>query len=312
MSANRLFRTVYLLLEHGQLTAEQLAEQLNVSVRTVYRDVDALSGAGVPVYTSQGKGGGVALMEGYVLDRAAFTEEEQRQLVVALQSVPGQETAQALTKLAALFRRREEDWLQVNLSRWGSDDWDNEKFEQLKHAILERRLVRFTYASSQGVTRKRQAMPARLVYRGQGWYLQAFDLDREDYRTFRLSRILALDVLEETFRRKLNPPEIEYSGDIPPLFRVEAVLKFAPALAWRVYDEFNRGCVCVQEDGSLLVSTVFPDEQRLYGYLLSFGPGLEVLQPLTLRQKLAQMAQEISNTNGEITLLGEGHLTVKL
>jgi len=312
MSANRLFRTVYLLLEHGQLTAEQLAEQLNVSVRTVYRDVEALSGAGVPVYTTQGKGGGVALMDGYVLDRAAFTEEEQRQLVVALQSVPGQESTQALTKLAALFRRREEDWLQVNLSRWGADDWDNEKFEQLKHAILERRLVRFTYASSQGVTRKRQAMPARLVYKGQGWYLQAFDLDREDYRTFRLSRILSLDVLEETFRRRLNPPDIEFSGDIPPLFRVESTLKFAPALAWRVYDEFNRSCISVQGDGSLVVSTVFPDGQQLYGYLLSFGPGMEVLRPLSLRQKMAQMAEEILKTNGEMALLGEGCQTFEL
>jgi len=299
MSANRLFRTVYLLLEHGQLTAEQLAEQLNVSVRTVYRDVEALSGAGVPVYTTQGKGGGVALMDGYVLDRAAFTEEEQRQLVVALQSVPGQESAQALTKLSALFRRREEDWLQVNLSRWGADDWDNEKFEQLKHAILERRLIRFTYASSQGVTRTRQAMPARLVYKGQGWYLQAFDLDREDYRTFRLSRILALDTLEETFRRKLTPPDIEFVSDIPPLFRVEATLKFAPDLAWRVYDEFDHSCVQVQEDGSLVVNTVFPDDRRLSGYLLSFGTGLEVLSPAGLRRRMAQLGEEIRQTHIE-------------
>lgn len=293
MSANRLFQTIYLLLEHGQLTAEQLAEKLGVSVRTVYRDVEALSGAGVPVYTSQGKGGGVALMEGYVLDRAAFTEEEQRQLVAALQSVPGQESPQALTKLSALFRRREEDWLQVNLSRWGANHWDNEIFEQLKLAILERRLIRFAYASSQGTTRTRKALPARLVYKGQGWYLQALDVDREDYRTFRLSRILTLEVLDEVFRRKLTPPDIEFSGDIPPLFRVEAALKFAPSLAWRVYDEFDHGCVEAQEDGSLVVRAVFPDDSRLHGYLLSFGAGVEVLSPAGLRRRMAELGEEI-------------------
>lgn len=293
MSDNRLFQTVYLLLEHGQLTAEQLAEKLEVSVRTVYRDVESLSAAGVPVYTTQGKGGGVALMDGYVLDRAAFTEEEQRQLVVALQSVPGQERTQVLTKLAALFRRREEDWLQVNLSRWGAADWDNEKFEQLKHAILERRLVRFTYASSQGTTRNRQVMPARLVYRGQGWYLQAFDMDREDYRTFRLSRIVSLEISDEIFRRKLNPPEIEFSGDIPPLFRVDVTLKFAPSLAWRVYDEFDRSCITVESDGSLLVNTVFQEDHLLPGYLLSFGPEMEVLSPPSLRKKMAELGQAL-------------------
>ena len=135
MSVSRQFQMVYLLLERGRLTAGELAEKLEVSPRTVLRDVDALSAAGVPVYTSQGQGGGVALMDGYVLDRAAFTEEEQRQLLTALQSLPGQEGEQALTKLSALFRRGEEDWLQVNLSRWGAADWDNEKFRQLKAAI---------------------------------------------------------------------------------------------------------------------------------------------------------------------------------
>ena len=101
----RQFQMVYLLLEKGRMTAGELARRLEVSPRTVLRDVDALSAAGVPVYTTQGTGGGVALLPGYVLDRAAFTDEEQRQLLLALQSLPGQEGEQALTKLSALFRR---------------------------------------------------------------------------------------------------------------------------------------------------------------------------------------------------------------
>ena len=286
----RQFQMVYLLLEKGRMTAGELAQRLEVSQRTVLRDVDALSAAGVPVYTTQGTGGGVSLLPGYVLDRAAFTDEEQRQLLLALQSLPGQEGAQALTKLSALFRRGQEDWLQVNLSRWGAGEADNEKFRLLKRAILERQALRFDCASS---TTPRRVLPARLVFKGQGWYLQAFDLDREDYRTFRLSRILSPEPAGEVFHRRLEPPDVEFSGDIPPLFRVEAKLRFAPHMAYRVYDEFGQDCVAPQPDGSLLVEAVFPEDQWLYGYLLSFGVGVEVLAPDALRRRLAALGWEI-------------------
>jgi len=284
---------VYLLLEKGRMTAGELAEKLEVSARTVLRDVDALSAAGVPVYTTQGQGGGVALLESYVLDRAAFTEEEQRQLFTALQSLPGQEGEQVLTKLSALFRRGREDWLQVNLSRWGAGEEDNQKFQLLKRAVLERQVLAFDYASSYGSTLARRVLPARLVFKGQGWYLQAFDLEREDWRTFRLSRMLSPTFTGEVFHRRLEPPDVNFSGEIPPLFRVEARLRFAPHLAYRVYDEFDQSCVVRQEDGSLLVEAVFPEDQWLYGYLLSFGAGVEVLSPDVLRRRLAALGWKI-------------------
>ena len=289
----RQFQMVYLLLERGRMTAGELARRLEVSQRTVLRDVDALSAAGVPVYTTQGAGGGVALLEGYVLDRASFTEEEQRRLLLALQSLPAQEGDRTLTKLSALFRREREDWLQVNLSRWGAGEADSEKFQLLKRAVLERQTLVFDYASSHGTTRTRRALPARLVFKGQGWYLQAFDLEREDYRTFRLSRMLSPEFAGEAFHRRLEPPDIDFSGDIPPLFRVEAKLRFAPCMAYRVYDEFDQGCVKRQEDGSLLVEAVFPEDQWLYGYLLSFGAGVEVLAPDALRRRLAALGWKI-------------------
>ena len=293
MSADRLFQLIYLLLERGRMTAEQLAAELEVSPRTILRDVDSLSAAGIPVYTAQGKGGGVALLDGYVLDRAAFTEAEQQMLLLAMQSMPGTEADQALTKLSALFHRSEEDWMQIRLSRWGGSQWETDLFRQLKEAVLSRRTTRFTYASSRGDSTPRTVLPARLVYKGSAWYLQAFDLAREDYRTFRLSRILHPDTDGEIFHRRLDPPDIEFSGDIPPLFRVEAVLKFPANLAFRVYDEFDRSCVTEQPDGSLVVETVFPEESWLYGYLLSFGPGMEVLEPASLRQRMADMGQKI-------------------
>ena len=300
MSADRLFQMVYLLLEHGRLTAGQLAEKLEVSTRTIYRDVDALSAAGVPICTVQGKGGGVSLMDGFVLDRAAFTEEEQCQLLSALRALPGVWDSAALTKLSALFRQSgQEGWLQVHLSRWGDSRGDDALFTALRRAILDRWEVTFRYASSQGTTLPRRALPARLVYKGQGWYLQAFDLDREDYRTFRLSRMLDLTVTDRQFHRSLSPPDIDFGGEIPPLFRLECVLRFSPALAYRVYDEFDRGCVTALADGRLEVRAVFPEDQWLYGYLLSFGAGVEIVSPAALRRRMAQLGREICQVHSE-------------
>lgn len=295
MPSSRLFEIVYLLLQRRRMTAAELAERFEVSVRTVYRDIDALSAAGVPVYAIPGKGGGVALMEHCVLDRAAFSEGEQRQLLTALQSLPGDArlgAEEVLAKLSGLFRRSEPDWLQVDMSRWGSAGADNAKFDAVKSAILSHRVLRFPYAGSDGQTNWRRVCPARLVFKGRAWYLQGLCLDRKDWRTFKLTRILALELLEETFAPLPPPPSIEpegpYSGSVLPVR-----LRFSPAMAWRVYDEFDANCVVREPDGALSVSAALPEDAWLYGYLLSFGADLKVLKPERLCRRLGQLAKEI-------------------
>ena len=256
MSQGRLFELLCLLLERGRMTAPQLAEHFEVSVRTIYRDIDALSAAGVPVYSTPGKGGGVSLLEGYTLHRAAFTEEEQQLLLTALRSLPGdagQGTAETLSKLSALFRRREPDWLQVELSRWGSAGADNAKFVQLKEAILSRRVLSFTYVGASGQTTRRSVLPARLVFKGRDWYLQGFCLERAAYRTFKLTRMLEPEP-GAPFQRPLSPPPIE-AGEPP-------------------------------------------EDPWLYGYLLSFGLGVEVLEPERLRKRLALLAGKMAAHHG--------------
>ena len=250
MSQGRLFELLCLLLERGRMTAGELAEHFEVSVRTIYRDVDALSAAGVPVYAAPGRNGGVALLEGYTLHRAAFTEAEQRQLLTALRSLSvetGGETAETLSKLSALFQRSEPDWLRVELSRWGSAGQDDARFGAVKDAILARRALSFLYLSASGPTARRRVLPARLVFKGQSWYLQALCLERRDYRTFKLTRMLELEPWEP-FDQLLSPPPMEngWTGDTPV---VSVRLRFSPFLAYRVYDEFDEGCITRRTDG---------------------------------------------------------------
>ena len=148
MQESRLFKIVYHLLDKGRATAPELAEKFEVSVRTIYRDIDALSSAGIPVYAETGRNGGIHLMNDFVLDKAVLSEEEKQEILTALQSINYTQHisgSQTLQKLSAIFHLSSENWLEVDFSRWGNKGSDNEKFELLKigRASWRERVCRF-------------------------------------------------------------------------------------------------------------------------------------------------------------------------
>ena len=167
MKNSRLFEILYLLVEKRAITAGELAERLEVSERTIYRDVDALSAAGIPVFTLKGQGGGIRLMDQFVLDRALLSQAQQDEILFALQATlaTGGGARDTLARLSALFRREGGDWLEVDFTGWGSGAAERENFALVKRSILERRPLSFTYYSSAGERSRRTAEPARQIGR---------------------------------------------------------------------------------------------------------------------------------------------------
>lgn len=291
MQESRLFKIVYHLLDKGQATARELAERFEVSDRTIYRDIDALSAAGIPIYTEPGRTGGIRLLGNFVLDRTILSEEEQHEILAALQSIGGTGEAQGsaiLGKLSALFSVNTESWLEVDFSRWGGEGSDNEKFERLKRAVIRRRSVRITYAASSGDISSRVVHPLRLSYKSRAWYLKAFCTEKQDYRTFKLTRILELAELEEQFLPRPAPPQMDFSQ----FDNRKIVLKFPEKAAYRVYDEFSPEAV-ERQNGALLVTAWMPVDEWLTHYLLTFGTQVEVLEPAELRPMLAELGKTI-------------------
>lgn len=296
MQESRLFKILYHLLDKGQATAPELAEKFEVSVRTIYRDIDALSGAGIPVYTEAGRNGGIHLLNDFVLDKAVLSEAEKQEILAALQSIHitrNMDGSRTLQKLSALFQLHSENWLEVDFSRWGNPGYDNETFELLRSAVIRRRNVKLRYAGSYEEIRERTVQPYKLVYKAKAWYLQAFCTEKQDWRIFKLNRILDLEVLEEGFSQ-LNPPgPIEtFEGEYP-----KVTLRFPKEMSYRAYDEFDKTQIQRQENGDLIVSANMPEDPWLIGFLLSFGTQVDILSPAHLKEAVAEQAKLIYEKN---------------
>ena len=292
MQESRLFKIVYHLLDKGRATASELAEKFEVSVRTIYRDIDALSGAGIPIYAEAGRNGGIYLMNDFVMDKAVLTEEEKREILTALHSINSTsniDNSQILQKLSAIFNVGSESWLEVDFSRWGNNGTDNAKFELLKSAVIHQRCVKITYANSYGMISERIVQPLKVLYKSMSWYLKAYCTEKQDYRIFKLTRIITLEMLSDTFDKKSFPELDEMSGQVYSTI----ALRFAKEISYRVYDEFDNSQISTEENGDLIVSVEMPEDEWLIGYLLSFGTQVDIVEPAHLKDIVAKQAKSI-------------------
>ena len=169
MQTLRLFEILYILLQNKKTTAKYLAQHFEVSVRTIYRDLDVLTLAGIPIYTNKGKNGGIFLNEDYILNRSFFSDDEQAKLLAALRSqqiVDPEASDTLLSKLSAIFQKPEIPWIQVDFRNWQEEDHDD-LFLSLKSAILKHQVVTFLYHDAKGNSKQRTVEPLQLLFKGQ-------------------------------------------------------------------------------------------------------------------------------------------------
>lgn len=216
MAEYRLFQMVYYLMDKGNTTAPELAEKFEVSIRTIYRDIDILSSAGIPVYTTQGKGGGIFLPENFILNRSLISEEEQNQILAALQGLSGvdEKNNQALLKkLGSVFQKQTTNWLEIDFSDWHPQN--EEQFQILQKAIFQKTRLRFHYFSRGKLGSDRKVEPLKLVYKARDWYLYAYCCEKQAYRLFKLKRIKQLQQTTETFERTAPEKVLDPQKFIP-------------------------------------------------------------------------------------------------
>lgn len=298
MQTSRLFEIVYLLMDRRHMTTTELARELEVSSRTIRRDIDALSAAGVPVYMERGRGGGVHLLESYVLDKSIVSPEEQDDILAALSALNrtgATDDDAAHVRLARAFQREPVDWLDMDFSFWGAPPEYKRAFDVVRQAICSRRLLEFAYHDAAGTSSVRTVEAMKLVFKESCWYVRAFCRRRNDWRTFKLFRIdwTTMRLLDEGFEPRPVPASLNEEG-ARPTGPVRLKLRFSASLIERAREEFAPDMLEAQDDGSVHAVVDCTPDDRLCGYLLSFGPGLTVIEPDAVARRIHDQASAIA------------------
>ena len=297
MQIDRLLQIVFLLLSHEYITARQLAEELNVSTRTIYRDINILSLAGIPITSQKGYNGGLSLLQGFSLDKSYFTQAEQNNIIHALQILKSSnypDADKALNKVAGLFSHNmQSEWLEIDFSYWGSPEKERLNITALERAIINKYVITFTYFNSELMVTSQAVEPLKMVFKSHAWYLVAYLRNKNAIRTYKMSRIRELQITNQLFERELPQdftitPAYKEDYNIP-MFK----LHFSEKIAYKVYDEFQEKYIKKLEDGTLEVSFRYQLSDWTFLYLLSFGEYVEVIEPVGARDILKEKAKKI-------------------
>lgn len=296
MKIDRLIGILSILLQQQQVTAPYLSEIFEVSRRTINRDIEDLCKAGIPLTTTRGANGGIAIMEGYKIDKTLLSSAELQSILAGLKSLDSvagtNQYRQLIDKLAVNGGATQpENPIVIDLSSHYKNSLAP-KFEMIKQAIDQRRLIAFDYYSPKGES-SRQIEPYLIVYQWSSWYIWGYCRERGDFRHFKLNRLWDLQVLDETYKPR-DLPEYNSQEQLVMPSQIQLVADFDPTMKWRLIDEYGINCYQITTAGKLRFEFCFSSRENLFSWLLSFGDGVELIKPEALRKEFLVVAKKIT------------------
>ncbi len=312
MKIDRLLAMTILLLNRKRISAAELAEKYEVSTKTVYRDIETLCRAGIPIVSHQGMSGGFELMERYTIGRQMLSTGEIEALRTAVKGAATaleDRTFEDLTeKVQALLGGENGGGgegggpgVVFDFNPWNCGASMRQRIELLRAAARESRRVEVRYLNMNGRETRRVLEPAMLLLKGGIWYLQAYCLLRGEFRIFRLTRMLELRETGEPFLPKPAPSidSYEWNEDWDRTTPVEMSLHFRSDVRLRVIDQFDPSRLRELADGSVRITGLFAADEWFYGMLLSYGDQVCVESPREVADELLRRARQIVEAYAE-------------
>jgi len=305
MKIDRLVSIIMLLLEKDRMGSQELADMFEVSTRTIYRDIDTINMAGIPVRSVPGAGGGFEIIKEYKVDKKIFSTADLSAILMGLSNlstvIRGDELVNALAKVRSFIpAERANDielktnQIHIDLSPWMSNRNVQPYLEIIKTALEENRLVSFEYADQHGNKTARTAEPYQLVLKNSAWYWQGYCLKRNDFRLFKLSRISNLQIPGETFTpRDYQKPQLDFT-DILETLQQKIKMRIHKSVMDRALEFCAVEDFTPDGDEHYIVDFPFIESDYYYNLLFGFGDQCECLEPLHIRAEMRRRIQNLA------------------
>lgn len=309
MKINRLLAIVVMLLNKDKISAAELAEKFEVSIRTIYRDIEAINMAGIPIASRQGNNGGFYILDNYKINHQFLTLNDMISIMEALKNINGVlddrnvEIAMEKVKSIIPYNKKSEVDLYfkqvfIDTLPWGfkKSEKENIKYKIVYEAVQENKCISFNYRNSKGEYILRNAEPITLVFKGFSWYVFSFCTLRKDYRTFKLSRMDELKISnKEVCKSRISYGDYIKSYYFPKVVPIKISLKFSEKVRYRIQDYFDEDETTFFKDGSIVVNTEIVEDNWVYSMILSYGEHVEVLAPEHIRKIIKEKSKKISD-----------------
>lgn len=305
MKVDRLISMIMILLDKKRVSAQALADMFEVSPRTIYRDIDAINMAGIPVRSTSGVGGGFEIMEEYKLEKNVFTTDDLSAILMGLANLSGVMRGDALVNALAKIKSfiptdRVKDitlkanQIHIDLNPWMGNPDFQPYLEMVKTALQESRVLSFAYTDRYGNKTVRTAEPYQLVRKSNHWYLQGYCQKRNAFRLFKLSRMSNLQIEEEHFvPRDYEKPQLDFA-EIVATMQTEIKIRIHKSIMDRVLDYCAYKQFSADGDAHYIVNFPFIESEYYYDVLLSFGNQCECLEPPHIRAEMKRKVQDIA------------------
>ena len=305
MKIDRLVSIIMILLDKNRISAQELADMFEVSPRTIYRDIDTINMAGIPICSTTGVGGGFEIMPKYKIDKNVFSASDLSALLMGLSNLSnmtrGDELVHALAKVRSFIpadKMKEielkANQIYIDISPWMGNQNTQPYLEIVKTALNESKLLSFEYSDRHGNKTKRTAEPYQLVLKSSHWYFQGYCHKRNDFRLFRLSRISNLQLQEQTFTpREYQKPQL-YFDDILAKMQTKIKIRIHQSVIEKVLDYCNYENIAPDGNEHYIVDFPFIENDYYYNILLSFGNKCQCLEPLHIRKEMKRRIQDMA------------------
>lgn len=310
MKIDRLVSIIMTLLDRERIGARELADTFEVSPRTIYRDIEAINLAGIPIRSVSGVGGGFEIMPEYKLDNKVFSTADLSAILMGLSSlsnvVRGDELINAFEKVKSFIPAEKAKDIEIKANQIciDSSPWIGSRniqpyLEMIKTALREHKLLCFEYTAHHGNRTLRTVEPYQLVWKGSHWYVQGYCYFRNDYRLFKLSRMSKLQMKQEAFiPRDYQKPILDFE-EILETMQTEIKIRIHKSMLDRVLEYCAYDCFVPDGDEHYIVKFPFIENDYHYDILLGFGDKCECLEPLRIRTEIRRKIQDMAAVYGD-------------